>query len=281
MAPSVENHAAIGTLKSGSEFAALAPMSPSASALILPLALLMACAAPEPVDDFHDESRMDGFEFKRDLKPRQIELDSLDQAQFNEDQYISYELNLAASTEVQITSSFGIWQILENIGWNAINLRESFRVTHVLFAYDNLSEEWDLVTKHQGRRFNVDLDKGRYLFLILASQESYIESVPLFTEIASRKKLSVEAGNFQLRVLTHEGLHAANLRVALGTSSGYTDESGAVVLKNIPRGEYELKFGEQGLQRADDLRDIFVLGKRLTQKRALILGAGDYAKWKQ
>lgn len=264
----------------------------SSPLLLLPclLASLAACASDVPVDELYSSDLQDGYEFQRELEPQVIQLNmAASSATFAEEAYIAHEFTIDTSQRVHIYTDFNWKQDLENALDSALYLRAdklSYRVAYAVFSYNEAAGAypWDRLSTFTGRwaqDTTIDLQAGRYLVLTLGSEEAYEDEVEIALEFSGEAGVTKSPGRMQIRVLTLDGRNAEGIRVAVGSQSAHTDESGTAYISNIPRGFYDIKFGEDGLGRSSYLPNNWIIGNNVNQERAIIIGNHQYEEWRQ
>ncbi len=258
----------------------------SNSLLLTPLLLLAACAGSDIISDY-DDTQADGYSFVRELEPAEIELngDSLEST-FQDERYIAHEFTIDAPNTVRIYGDFGWHENLENIWDVLLGARQSYTLGYAVFAFDETEVEeglaaWDLLQRVESREASFELQAGRYMVITLASPEAYDDEATVYTEFTGTSGEVVAPGALRVRLVVDTGADATGVRVGVGTQSGVTDQRGSVLLENLPRGEFSVKFGAEGLGALAELDDVWIQGNGVEQSRVAVISEATYWAWTQ
>ncbi|MFN3198928.1 MAG: collagen binding domain-containing protein [Bradymonadia bacterium] len=202
--------------------------------------------------------KADGLNFKRVLKPSEVELDgSTREGNFFEEEYVAYTFEVESAQTLVAELSWG-W---EELLWDAANIAfgrpRAYQSSTLLFRYDEKApanspfEQWDLIKRWDSSVAQYDIyEPGQYMVVVLATPAAYEDSAAYEMTLSSKGDLEARTpGDLRLTIVTAYGQAASGLELSLGEVEAVTDVDGVVEFKDVPAGEYTLKAGPYGEQR--------------------------------
>lgn len=278
----------------------------------LALLFLTACGAETPREEHPSpdasdaiqgdleqlSGKADGISFTRPLDPMALQPGAAPvDGFFTPDAYTAFEFTLEEAQNVTVNMNWKTDYLLKNLEQPVDSASEyTFRARTFLFRKDLRTESedpnalWDLDTlpfkRSTGPGGQEDTYQiqtpGTFLALMLTTKEAYEDKAEFQINLFSDHSIAgALPGHAHLRIFTESRKPAANLRVAISTIEGTTDENGIVLLEEVPAGEFPVKFGPSGngLALPGSSQSLHVNGNGETRKAVFVISDEKYETW--